>query len=660
MKRLSHAVFTAALVIVLVGPARAQDPDAKSVAAEKVAGSGGKVIPVWPTGAPGSEGWTQKEVEYRSEGDHKAMVRNVTTPTLTAFLPDPSAATGAAVVICPGGGFRFLSWESEGAEVAQWLRARGVAAFVLKYRLLETPASEDQFRKEMAAFFGALASRRERTAAGDAPKPEPAKDSGKPAEASQRAIPEETRKIAALAIADGRQAIKVVRRHASEWGIKPERVGIMGFSAGGTVTMGVVMDHDEQSRPDFAAPIYGGGTGSARVPDDAPPLFILCAADDQLAAAGSARLYSQWKAANRPAELHIYEKGGHGFGMTPKGLPADRWIERFGDWLGQRGLIKPGAAPQATRALQSPQEPQPELAGTLSAEVSSKSGRVERISITVGDGGSGPYKAVLAGDPTLPTHTIYRPRDLGPFGKGAGLPIVLWGNGGGRSSSGEFRVFLTEIASHGFLVVAIGPAGNAATQGSEAPVGTSRSSELLDALNWAIAQNGKDGEYRGKIDTSKVAVMGASLGGLQALEVSPDPRVTTTVVWNSGLFNALPQPPRGAAAPRMGFPAVTKAVLKRLHGPIAYFVGGPSDGMSQNAADDFARIQNVPALLASRDVGHYPATYLEPHGGAFAVAGVAWLKWQLKGDEQARQMFVGEPCGLSADPKWKVERKNIR
>ena len=89
-------------------------------------------------------------------------------------------------------------------------------------------------------------------------------------------------------------------------------------------------------------------------------------------------------------------------------------------------------------------------------------------------------------------------------------------------------------------------------------------------------------------------------------------------------------------------------------------VGGPSDGMSQNAADDFARIQNVPALLASRDVGHYPATYLEPHGGAFAVAGVAWLKWQLKGDEQARQMFVGEPCGLSADPKWKVERKNIR
>jgi acetyl esterase/lipase len=143
-----------------------------------------------------------------------------------------------------------------------------------------------------------------------------------------------------LAIADGKLAIKVVRRHASEWRIKPDRIGIMGFSAGGMVTMGVVMDHDKASRPDFAAPIYGGGTGSAKVPEDAPPLFILCASDDQLAAIGSARLYSEWKAAGRPVELHLYEKGGHGFGMTPKGLPVDRWIDRYGDWLGQRGLIK--------------------------------------------------------------------------------------------------------------------------------------------------------------------------------------------------------------------------------------------------------------------------------------------------------------------------------
>jgi len=125
MSRLSLVVFTAALTAVLVGPARAQDQDARSAPAEKAAGSASKVIPVWPDGAPGSEGWTQKEVQYRNEWDHKAMVRNVTTPALTAFLPDPSAATGAAIVICPGGGFRFLSWQSEGTEVAEWLRARG-------------------------------------------------------------------------------------------------------------------------------------------------------------------------------------------------------------------------------------------------------------------------------------------------------------------------------------------------------------------------------------------------------------------------------------------------------------------------------------------------------------------------------------------------------
>jgi acetyl esterase/lipase len=312
--------------------------------AKTAADAGGKVIPIWPGRAPGSEDWTQNEVEYRNDWDKKTMVRNVTTPTLTAFLPDPSIATGAAVVICPGGGFRFLSWQSEGTEVAQWLQARGVAAFVLKYRLMKTAASEEEFRKEMAAFFASLAKRPDRPSADNAPKRAAPKDQEKPSEAIRRAIPEDMRRIGALAIADGKQAIKVVRRHAAEWRIKPDRVGIMGFSAGGMVTMGVVMDAEKESRPDFAAPIYGGGTGGAKIPADAPPLFILCASDDFLAD-GSARLYAEWKSAGRPVELHIYEKGGHGFGMTPKGLPVDRWIERYGDWLGQRRLIK-AAAPR--------------------------------------------------------------------------------------------------------------------------------------------------------------------------------------------------------------------------------------------------------------------------------------------------------------------------
>ena len=135
--------------------------------------------------------------------------------------------------------------------------------------------------------------------------------------------------------------MKVVRQRASEWGIAPDRIGILGFSAGGMVTMGVVMQSDGESRPNFAAPIYGGSTGGAAVPANAPPLFILCADDDALMAAGSARLYSEWKAAKKSAELHIYSKGGHGFGMNRRGLPVDNWIERFGDWLGTQGLLKP-------------------------------------------------------------------------------------------------------------------------------------------------------------------------------------------------------------------------------------------------------------------------------------------------------------------------------
>ncbi len=280
------------------------------------------VIPVWPGVAPGSESWTQKEVEYLN-GKQK-MVRNVVAPTLTAYLPERAKATGTAVVICPGGGFHFLSWDSEGIEVAKWLQARGVAAFVLKYRLLNTGATEGEFQRHLGFLFG----RKSTTPDGKEIVPTPQE------ETERKAIPD-------LAAADGRQAIRVVRQRASEWGIAPDRIGILGFSAGGAVTMGVVMDPTADSHPNFAAPIYGGSTGNAPVPADAPPLFILVANDDVGASVGSARLYSEWKTAGKSAELHIYSKGGHGFGMNKRGLPVDSWIERFGDWLDVQGLLKP-------------------------------------------------------------------------------------------------------------------------------------------------------------------------------------------------------------------------------------------------------------------------------------------------------------------------------
>ena len=269
-----------------------------------------------PLPASGSETWMQKEVEYLN--GKSRMVRNVVKPSLTAYLPERSKAVGTAVVICPGGGFHFLSWDSEGVKVAQWLKERGVAAFVLKYRLIDTGATEEEFQKRTARLLG---------------RPNPPELT--PKEVQER------RDIPGNAAADGRQAIKAVRQLAAEMGIAPDRIGILGFSAGGAVTMGVVMEHDAESRPNFAAPIYGGGTGGAPVPADAPPLFILVANDDKGASLGSAKLYSEWKAADKPVELHVYSKGGHGFGMNKRGLPVDTWVERFGDWLGSLGLLKP-------------------------------------------------------------------------------------------------------------------------------------------------------------------------------------------------------------------------------------------------------------------------------------------------------------------------------
>jgi dienelactone hydrolase len=319
---------------------------------------------------------------------------------------------------------------------------------------------------------------------------------------------------------------------------------------------------------------------------------------------------------------------------------------------------------------------EPELVGTL--PYSTTNGPTQYIVVQVGDGGSGPYKSVLVGDPNLKTHTLYRPRDLKAFGANLKLPIVAYGNGACRNASYEVRNFLTEVASHGFLVIATGPAIPTIAGGSYV-TGPTTSSQLLDAVNWATAENARQGsEFYGKVDTSKVAVMGHSCGGLQAIEVSTDPRITTTIMLNSGIIGAraaapaaaTPAPaPAAGAAPAAGrggpggmpgMPAVTKDQLAKLHGPIAYIIGGKSDIAHDNAADDFAKIESVPVVMANRDVGHYPATFLDPRGGAWGEAASAWLKWQLKGDQTAAKMFTGAKCGLCSDPKWTIDKKKIQ
>jgi acetyl esterase/lipase len=276
-----------------------------------------QVIPVWPDVPPGSENWTQQEETFSGPpfGD---TVRNVTKPALTAYFAPAATANGTAIIVCPGGAFQFLSWASEGTQVAEWLNAHGITAFVLKYRLQDTgPTREDFQKKVMALLADLMQHRNDRLAALD--------------------------KISVLAEADGRQAVKVVRQHAAEWGIAPDRIGIMGFSAGAEVTMGDAMIHDAESRANFTAPIYGPGLlENVAVPADAAPMFILCASDDPLLPATlSSHLYDAWKTAGKSAELHIFAKGGHGFGMKTQHLPVDRWIELFGGWLEVQGFMKP-------------------------------------------------------------------------------------------------------------------------------------------------------------------------------------------------------------------------------------------------------------------------------------------------------------------------------
>jgi len=290
-----------------------------------------QVISVWPGVAPGSESWTRTEVDYSSP-QKEAMVRNVVQPTLTVYQPNPGTTNGTAVIVCPGGGFLFLSWQNEGTAVAQWLNQHGVTAFVLKYRLQDSGATDEEYQKNVKDLMAFLTR-----AHGSG-----ATQTATPANMPSGDIPPGAQAIIPLAVADGLQAIKVVRERASEWGIAPDRIGIMGFSAGAFVTTGSIVGYVPENRPSFAASIYGSTVDASRVPADAPPLFILCASDDPLLpATGSANLYSVWRTAGHAAELHIYAKGGHGFGMHKQNLPIDHWIDRLGDWLDAQGLLKP-------------------------------------------------------------------------------------------------------------------------------------------------------------------------------------------------------------------------------------------------------------------------------------------------------------------------------
>ncbi len=292
--------------------------------------------------------------------------------------------------------------------------------------------------------------------------------------------------------------------------------------------------------------------------------------------------------------------------------------------------------------------------------------------------GSGPYKAVMEMDTGLPDHTIYRPEDMSGL-SGVTLPLVIWGNGACANAGNSFSNFLTDISSYGFVAIALGPIVERAAAGPppppaaaapaprpsiqqsadttqlprNLPPAATHPSQMLDAIKWATAENDRaDSKYYKHLNTGKIAVMGQSCGGVQAIEVAADRRVTTAMVWNSGLF-AQPSNMGGGKT-------LSKKDLDSIHVPMAYISGDSTDIAHNNANADFEYIKSIPVFRAwERGVGH-GGTYNQPNGGEFAGIGVAWLNWQLKGDRRAALMFRGPDCGLCVNPKWVVETKNLK
>ena len=257
-------------------------------------------------GAKAKESWHR---QYDSQ-----FARNVTVATLTPFLPDPAKASGAAIIVAPGGGFRTLSMDNEGYDVARALAAKGIAAFVIKYRLRQTPEDMPGFEKSMQEMFSG---------------------------AARAPLPAASNAAADLApqLADSTAAFRLIRSRAAQWHVDPDRIGMIGFSAGAMLTMATTLSTD--AKPAFIGNIYGP-LGSMMVPADAPPMFAAIAADDPLFGNRDFKLIDDWRTARRPVEFHLFERGGHGFGMYQKAATSTGWFDAFVRWLDMHGLLKAG------------------------------------------------------------------------------------------------------------------------------------------------------------------------------------------------------------------------------------------------------------------------------------------------------------------------------
>ena len=256
-----------------------------------------QTVNIWPGVAPGSETWAQKE-RVEKNTPIGTVIFNVVTPTLTVYLPERTKATGTGIIIAPGGAFVALAMDVEARDVALWLQSKGIAAFILKYRIIEKHGDGiPDLNMDEAGKYG---------------------------------------------IADGVQAVKVVREHAREWGISQDRVGFMGFSAGAMVASGALLQKDAVARPNFAAAIYGAPFGAMpAIPPRLPPIFLAWAQDDSVAIDALRRFYEALESAGNKPEAHIFSAGGHGFGTRKQGTSSDHWVDEFYFWLEAQGLARP-------------------------------------------------------------------------------------------------------------------------------------------------------------------------------------------------------------------------------------------------------------------------------------------------------------------------------
>lgn len=577
--------------------------------------------------------------------DGQMLISGVTEPSIEVYLPNEEKNVGTAVILCPGGGMRYLSWTNDVERMAKLLNEKGVATIGLKYRLNNQTVPPVEKRS---------GNRKKKSDTGSADSRIPFRTFDVTkfqqfAHANANPMPSAEGDAANMrAVEDCRAAVKLVREHAAEWNINPDKVGVLGFSAGGGVATGAVITAQEGEMPDFLITVYGPSLMDVVVPENAPDLLIMSRAEHPNVAAGCLGLFLEWKKAGKNAELHLYGDGIGPFGLADRmgSNTTDNWTDELMNWMAARKLI-----------------------------VDSKN------FLQVENGGTGPYKSIIDRNAETPDYTIYHPENLDyAVNKCGPLPLLIFANGGCSFSSKYFEKFLTEIASHGYIVAAVGTYDEFSDSYIQS-LGMTDTEYMVHAMDVMEKLNSDPTSvFYQKIDMNHIAASGQSCSGGQALSGSVDPRITTTVALNSGYVGHKPPFPveepgskRPTEGPDAGFAksvtegglygkefggTATQADLVKLHAPVLYLIGGPDDVAYEPSQQNFAKINHIPVVLCNLPVGHM-ATYAQPHGGAFAEITLNWLDWQLKGQDEAGRFFLDDEYRSANYPDWTLERKGF-